>query len=302
MNKFFFVLITSFFWLVNAQVGIETSTVDPSAILEINSNNFASGSKKGFLGPKINLISAIDTQTISSPAVGLLIYNLVDAGAYPNQVFANRFYYWNGSRWSNIGTTNQLERYLSNRTISFNSTSNQTFTYETINKTSSANGGLPVSFQNTDAVVNTGNIASLTGTNTFTINISGLYEVSGFVNYNPNRITIGSPQRGCALNIKLQISNNGSTWTDVIGNRSLWGIKTNNLTKTVLLIATPLNLTKGQLLRVVIQNPFDVSDASSIHGESPSTSPTAPLPSIVTSSKNPISKNLTITLLDYDIQ
>lgn len=303
MNKFFFVLITCFVWVANAQVGIETSNVDPSAILEINSNNFANGNKKGFLGPKVNLNSATDTQTIPSPAVGLLIYNLIDAGTYPNEVYANRFYYWNGTRWSNIGTTNLLETYLSNRTISFNSTSNQTFNYADINATSASNGGLPVSFQDTDVVINTGNIATRTGTTTFTINITGLYEISGFVNYNPNRTTIGSPQRGCALNIKLQLSNNnGSTWTDVIGNRTLWGIRTNNLAKTVLLISTPLNLTRGQLLRMVVQNPFALSDASSIHGENPSTSPTAPLPAIVTSTKNPISKNLTLTLLDYDIQ
>jgi len=303
MSKFFFFLI---FWVVcnvNAQVGIGTSTIDPSAILELNSSNSSNSNKKGFLGPKVNLNSAVDTQTIPSPAVGLLIYNLLDAGTYPNEVFANRFYYWNGTRWSNIGTTNLLERYLSNRSISFNSTSNQSFTYAEINSTSAANGGLPVSFLDTDVVINSGDIASKTGNNTFTINITGLYEVSGFVNYNPNRITIGSPQRGCALNIKLQISNNnGSTWTDVIGNRTLWGIKTNNLTKTAVLISTPLNLIRGQLLRMVVQNPFALSDASSIHGENPATSPSAALPAIVTSTRNPISKNLTLTLLDYDIQ
>ncbi len=183
-----------------------------------------------------------------------------------------------------------------------NATSNQTFTYANINATSAGNGGIPVTFSDSDIVINTGNIATKSG-NTFTINITGLYEISAYVNYNPNRTSIGSPQRGCFLNLKLQLSNNnGTTWTDVIGNRTAWGVKTNNLLKTAVLISTPINLTAGQMLRLVVQNPFAISDTSSIHGEDPAVFPSAPLPAITTSARTPISKNLTITLLDYDLQ
>lgn len=183
-----------------------------------------------------------------------------------------------------------------------NSGATQTFTYASINGTSASNGGIPVSFADSDIVLNAGNIAVKSG-DTFKINITGLYEVSAYINYNPNRTSVGSPQRGCFLNLKLQLSNdNGSTWSDVIGNRTAWGIKTNNLVKTAVLISTPINLTAGQTIRLVVQNPFAISDASSLHGENPTNFPTAPLPAIMASSKTPVSKNLTLTLLDYDIQ
>jgi hypothetical protein len=299
-----FSLILFFFSniLIIAQVGIRTSQINSSAMLEVNTESLPVGSKKGFLGPRVSLTGATDVQTIPSPANGLLVYNLATAGAYPDEIYANRYYYWNGTRWVDFGVTTVLESFLSYRVMTLNATSSQTFTYANINATSSANGGIPVSFADSDILVNTGNIATKTG-NTFRINITGLYEISGYVNYNPNRTSIGSPQRGCFLNLKLQLSNNnGTTWTDVIGNRTGWGVRTNNLLKTATLISTPINLTAGQILRLVVQNPFDVSDTSSIHGENPTNSPSAALPAITASARTPISKNLTLTLLDYDLQ
>ncbi|WP_326982283.1 hypothetical protein VUJ46_19115 [Chryseobacterium sp. MYb264] len=303
MIKFFSLIsLLSLSFCLNAQVGIQTSQVHPSAILELNTASLPTGSKKGFLGPRVSLTGSRDTQTIPSPAVGLLVYNLSTAGTFPDNVHPNRYYYWNGTEWVDFGVTTVLESFLAYRVMSLNATSSQTFTYNDINATSAANGGIPISFSDTDMVVNTGNIATKSG-NTFKINITGLYEISGYVNYNPNRTSIGSPQRGCFLNLKLQLSNNnGSTWTDVIGNRTAWGVRTNNLLKTATLISTPINLTAGQMVRMVVQNPFGVSDTSSIHGENPASSPDAPLPSIASSTRTPISKNLTLTLLDYDIQ
>ncbi len=260
------------------------------------------GNKKGFLAPRINLLDNKDIQTIPSPANGLLIYNLSNSGVYPNDVHANRYYYWNETEWVDFGLTSVLQNFLNNRMISLNSSSSQTFTFSAINATSGTNGGIPITFSDNDIAINTGNIITKSGEN-FKINITGLYEISGYVNYNPNRVSVGSSQKGCFLNLKLQLSNdNGTTWSDVIGNRTAWGFKTNNFLKTATLIAIPINLTAGQTLRLVAQNPFGASDTSTNHGENPSTSPSAALPSITISSRTPISKNLTITLLDYDIQ
>ncbi|WP_294297522.1 hypothetical protein [uncultured Chryseobacterium sp.] len=301
MNKLFLsILLFSSF--CKAQVGIQTSQPDPSSVLEINTSSLPNGSKKGFLAPRVNLLGSRDVQTISSPANGLLVYNTANAGTFPNEVHSNRFYYWNGTEWVDFGVTSVLQNFINNRIISMNSGATQTFTYASINGTSASNGGIPVSFADSDIVLNAGNIAVKSG-DTFKINITGLYEVSAYINYNPNRTSVGSPQRGCFLNLKLQLSNdNGSTWSDVIGNRTAWGIKTNNLVKTAVLISTPINLTAGQTIRLVVQNPFAISDASSLHGENPTNFPTAPLPAIMASSKTPVSKNLTLTLLDYDIQ
>ncbi len=81
-----FILITCFN-LVFAQVGIGTTTPDGSSVLELNSSD------KGFLVPRM---TSVDKGNISSPAVGLMIYQTdVPAG----------FYYYNGSGWTAIPTT-----------------------------------------------------------------------------------------------------------------------------------------------------------------------------------------------------
>ncbi|MBD8082049.1 hypothetical protein [Chryseobacterium caseinilyticum] len=301
MKKFFTLLSSAVFSAsMFSQVGIQTSQVAPSAILEISTNDLAVGNKKGFLPPRVALAGNRDTTTIPSPAVGLFVYNTANGGTFPNNVIANRYYYWNGTIWTDLAVTSSLTGYLADRILSLNSTSTQTFTYAGINATSSANGGIPVSFADGDIVTNTGAIASKSGDNNFVISITGLYEVTGFVNYNPNRTSIGSPQRGCFLNLKLQRStDNGTTWTDIIGNRTAWGVRAANSLKTAILSSTPVYLTAGQQLRLVVQNPFEGTDTSSLHGE---TTVGSPLPAITTAARVPVSKSLTIVLLDYDLQ
>jgi hypothetical protein len=51
------------------KVGNNPGTIDVSAILEIESTN------KGFLPPRLPLLSPTDAVTISNPATGLLVYN-----------------------------------------------------------------------------------------------------------------------------------------------------------------------------------------------------------------------------------
>ncbi|WP_312761606.1 hypothetical protein [Epilithonimonas sp.] len=300
MNRYLIKVCFIFFsGFLSAQVGIQTSQVSPSAALEINTNNLATGSKKGFLGPRVALASNTDTTTIPSPAVGLLVYNTVDAGTYPSNVFANRYYFWNGTQWVDLGLTSVLQNYLSNKIYSLNSRSTQDLAYSTINNTNAANGGIPVSFADSDVAISTGNIVTKSG-DVFTVNVTGLYEISAYVNYNPNRTTIAATQRGTFLNLKLQRStDNGATWADVIGNRTAWGVKATNYLKTVILISTPIYLTAGQRLRLVVQNPFGITDESALHGENNTTSPP---PTMTTSTKIPISKSLTMILLDYDLQ
>lgn len=63
-------------------VGIGTNTPDESSALEIRSTN------KGFLPPKLTLISDTDAVTISNPATGLTVYHFgitgLEAGLYTN--------------------------------------------------------------------------------------------------------------------------------------------------------------------------------------------------------------------------
>lgn len=88
--------ISSFlnFNLLFCQVGIGTTTPDPSSVLDIKS------SSKGVLLPSIALTSMTDNISIFNPVNGLLIWNnglggLTDTG----------FYYWNSQKWNRISTS-----------------------------------------------------------------------------------------------------------------------------------------------------------------------------------------------------
>lgn len=78
----------------SGNVGIGTAAPNASAILDINVDGLASGSKKGFLGPKAALTSATDQVTIPAPATGLLVYNLETSG-----LVYNGYVFWNGVEW-----------------------------------------------------------------------------------------------------------------------------------------------------------------------------------------------------------
>ncbi|GEN70897.1 hypothetical protein CLA01_09690 [Chryseobacterium lathyri] len=71
-----------------SQVGINTTTPNPSSILDIVSTN------KGLLIPRVSLTGNTDVTTIPNPANGLLVYNLVDAGG-ASPVKKDNFYKFN---------------------------------------------------------------------------------------------------------------------------------------------------------------------------------------------------------------
>ena len=77
---------------LNAQTGIGTTTPHASAKLDVYATN------KGFLPPRVTLTSATDVATISSPAEGLLVYNVGSGGLQAG------YYYWNGAYWTTIAT------------------------------------------------------------------------------------------------------------------------------------------------------------------------------------------------------
>lgn len=74
-----------------AQVGIGTTSPDPSAILHLESNS------KGFLLPRIALTSSTDAVTIPTPVAGLLIYNTGLGGLTPEGI-----YQWKSGGWKLI--------------------------------------------------------------------------------------------------------------------------------------------------------------------------------------------------------
>lgn len=79
-RSFLFSAFIFFHTLLNAQVGINTSSADASSILDITSTS------KGLLIPRL---TNTQMNAISNPAAGLMIYNTT----------ASSLYYFNGRNW-----------------------------------------------------------------------------------------------------------------------------------------------------------------------------------------------------------
>lgn len=77
------------------QTGIGTNAPHASAKLDVSATD------KGFLPPRIALLSINDVATIASPATGLVIFNTATAGTTPNNVLPG-YYYWDGSKWNGL--------------------------------------------------------------------------------------------------------------------------------------------------------------------------------------------------------
>lgn len=100
------------FW--NSQVGIGTTTPNPSAALDIVSSN------RGFLGPNIALTARTDNTTIPSPANGILVYNTTTLAGNESTVLAPGYYFWYSGQWYpskrgeilNVTTNGILKSYL----------------------------------------------------------------------------------------------------------------------------------------------------------------------------------------------
>ncbi|MDN3693239.1 hypothetical protein QWZ06_13565 [Chryseobacterium tructae] len=78
---------------LQAQIGINTATPNPSSVLDVT------GSNKGILIPRIALTGSSDTTTVPSPVQSLMIYNTTAV----NDVVPG-YYYWSASagRWTKV--------------------------------------------------------------------------------------------------------------------------------------------------------------------------------------------------------
>jgi len=101
-------LVYSLFFLflikINAQVGIGTSTPNPSSQLDVVSNN------KGILVPRISLTGTIDATTISNGNINsLLVFNTQTvADVTPG------YYYWYVNKWIRLGSSEIITNLVDN--------------------------------------------------------------------------------------------------------------------------------------------------------------------------------------------
>ncbi len=82
-----------------SQVGVNTNgnPPDPSAGLDVSFTD------KGFLPPRVALTAVNVAAPVSSPAVGLIVFNTAVAGTSPDNVTVG-YYYWNGTKWITLAT------------------------------------------------------------------------------------------------------------------------------------------------------------------------------------------------------
>lgn len=103
MKKILYVLLSAFILFgqeVSAQVTIGSGDPpDDSAVLDLKTEK----NDKGFLGPRVELISADNQAPITGTMVdGLLVYNTKDSPAdipEKDKLEGNKFYYWKSGRW-----------------------------------------------------------------------------------------------------------------------------------------------------------------------------------------------------------
>lgn len=294
--------IGSLIFAQNNSVGINTNNPDPSAILEINAepqHTDQSTSKKGLLIPRVSLLSSTDNVTIPAPALGLMVYNTESKGTYPNNVNADTYYFWDGAKWLSMPLKSFVEEAVKPRVFYIEGYDTQSFTPSEINYAV----GTPVKNNvvtfASSATINVANIITKNTDNTFTVNVSGLYDFSAYVNYNPMNITANSTvpngHQRAFLNVKIQRLAEGSTnWVDTNAlSRIGWGRGISGALKTANIISFPLQLHKNDRFRLAIANAMDTS-ANNDHGHDGN-------PYIGTQANSPVSKSIRVQLLDFNL-
>ncbi len=296
-NKIILLLLLGksfFLFSQNNNVGINTITPDPSAILEVSANASPSSTittKKGLLLPRVALRNAIDVTTIPNPANGLMVLNTADNGAYPNQVSGNHFYYWNGTKWTQTAIYEEVLEAVKPRIFYVESNEYTSYTSSQINNTdASLIPSIPLTFAGNTAKINSKNFIDFNAAaGTYQATVTGLYEISAFVNYNP--MNVG--QKLAMLNLIIQRSTNGGvTWTDILGTRTGYGDHASSSIKTANIYSLPVSLSAGNYIRVVIRNPFNSTDM--FHAQDGNAY-------IGTAPHLPISKGVRIQLLDFNL-
>lgn len=239
--------------VMSAQVGISTLSPNTSAALDIDVSSLAS--KKGLLLPRVSLLNNTDVVTIPSPAVGLLVYNIANAGTGTAAVSANMFYYWDGVQWTNLTNLSEVKRELLPQVFFIAEGGNNITTPQnTVSGADNINTSpVIIKFSASSVVLNTGNNLTMNADNTMLVNNSGTYEVSGFINYNPS-INTGGLQNTTNMEFIIQISTNaGTSWSNIAKTVGVWGAGTtlnsrSNNIPPVIIVAN-----KNDLLRCVVQ-------------------------------------------------
>ncbi len=281
MNKFFYYIYLVVFFALpffgKAQsVGIGTNTPNASAALDIDVSSLATNEKKGFLMPRVALLNNTDVTTIkdpatSKPATGLIVYNTTANGtAGVNAVEADTFYFWDGVKWVDIANISTVRRellpqvfFILDRNSSATSPQNTVSGTDNLNTAPvvvkfSSSMGSGSTFENL-IKLNTGNNITFNASDySFTINNSGIYEISGFINYNPNIGTTASTN----LEFIIQAFD-GTSWNNIAKTVGVWGFGTGANSRTNNVVPVIVSLTKNNKIRCVVSKSAGVNHTAS---------------------------------------
>lgn len=294
-------------------VGINTgtSTVDPSAIMEVKAETLGSATKKGFLPPRVELKNQRDKTTVpiaagtENKAKAMLVYNTDETYDFIwGHVYADNYYYWLGDRWERMVYTPLVYDAVIPREFYIEGKTKQEFTTTQLNpphNNQGVNGAdLPLKFVE-EPVLNRKNIFTKLSEENFMVNVTGTYDVSAFVHYNPLATVIQDNvphqpdvtyHKRAFLNLKIQRqATRAAVWEDLVVVRAAWGFDAGGFLKTATINATSVRLLKGDKIRLVVQSPY--KNSSQGHGtEKPYTG---------TDADHPVARGFRALLLDFNL-
>ncbi len=234
------------------QVGIGTTNPDQSAILDVSATN------KGFLLPRLNLTGRNDVSTISSPANGLMVFNLSAAGTGSNAVVANSIYFWQNSIWQKFTALSELTLLKQSNQFVLRSTAAQEFSNTQLtNINSDENYEVPIIWSASEISIDNPTDIELLSTNeTFRIKTDGEYRILSNYNFNPLRTGNGNNLNYTYVAITvMKSSNNGTTWTAVAGAATPYDIGVSNQVQTIILPRTIMHFNAGDRIKIVVTQP-----------------------------------------------
>lgn len=255
-------------------VGINTTSVDPSAIMEVKADTPGSPTKKGFLPPRLELKNQRDKTTVpiaagtENNAKAMLVYNTKNTYNFSQgHVYADNYYYWLGDRWERMVYTPFVYDAVIPREFYIEGKTKQEFTTQQLNPPHNNQGvngvDLPLKFTE-EPVLNRSRIFTKLSDENFLVNITGTYDMSAFVHYNPlaTEIKENLPNgvtyhKRAFLNLKIQRqTSRAAAWEDLVVVRAAWGYDASGFVKTATINSVSVRLHQGDKIRLVIQSPY----------------------------------------------
>lgn len=292
-------------------VGINTTSVDPSAIMEVKADTPGSPTKKGFLPPRLELKNQRDKTTVpiaagtENNAKAMLVYNTKNTYNFSQgHVYADNYYYWLGDRWERMVYTPFVYDAVIPREFYIEGKTKQEFTTQQLNpphNNQGVNGAdLPLKFEG-EPVLNRKSIFTKLTEENFQVNVTGTYDMSAFVHYNPLATVIQENvlhqpgvtyHKRAFLNLKIQRqASRAATWEDLVVVRAAWGYDAGGFVKTATINSVSVRLHQGDKIRLVIQSPY--KNSSQGHGsEKPYTG---------TDADHPVARGFRALLLDFNL-